>query len=153
MLILVSFQCSIALNLPQDGAVLQRQKRLVDLRKSTLTEMIVQQSCYYQEYNRRLTCTCSSSDVSAFLHLNMKYYIFEAGNRIKSVHIRSCKELLVNLDLKMVDATSVPFYFRVSLLAEIMRDEFDSFVSLTIFKDQNLLLNRKVKFSKKRIYE
>ena len=77
-----------------------------------LVQMIPQQSCYFQSYNNRLTCKCNSTDTSALLDLKMKYYVFDAGNEIRSVHLSYCKEIIIILDLKEVDATDFPFHFK-----------------------------------------
>jgi hypothetical protein len=46
------------------------------------------------------------------LHLRLKYYVFNAGNEIRSVHLQHCRELLVTLDMQQVDATDFPIHFR-----------------------------------------
>jgi hypothetical protein len=79
---------------------------------SELSTLIPQQSCYYQQYNKRLTCKCAKTDSAVKLHLRMKYYVFNQGNEIKSVHLEHCKELHVTLDLTEVDATKFPVHFR-----------------------------------------
>lgn len=81
-------------------------------RKHQLTPLIMQQSCYYQEYNKRLTCKCEGWDTRAYLYLRMKYYVFKRGNEIRSVHLEHCEELLISLDLRDVDATNFPIHFR-----------------------------------------
>lgn len=98
--------------------------RLVE-RKGQLKALIMQQSCYYQEYNKRLTCKCQSTDTSAYLNLRMKYYVFRRGNEIRSVHLEQCNELLVSLDLRDVDATNFPVHFRAVRKVEIEKIVFE----------------------------
>ena len=81
-------------------------------RAEGMVVMVPQQSCYYQTYNKRLTCKCNSTDTAAVLHLRMRYYVFDSGNEIRAVHLEQCRELRVTLDLQRVDATNVPFHFK-----------------------------------------
>lgn len=81
-------------------------------QKPELVKLSPQESCYYQGYNKKLICVCNSTDTSAYLHLRMKYYEFSEGNEIQEVRIQQCKELLVRLDLRGVDATKAPIHFR-----------------------------------------
>ena len=98
--------------------------RLVE-RKDRLVKLIMQQSCWYQEYNKRLTCKCDSTDTQAKLYLRMKYYVFKRGNEIRSVHLEQCKALLVELDLRDVDATNFPIHFRAITKVEVERIAFE----------------------------
>ncbi|XP_059099474.1 uncharacterized protein LOC131893450 [Tigriopus californicus] len=81
-------------------------------QRHDLVKLSPQESCYYQGYNKKLICVCNSTDTSAYLHLRMKYYEFSEGNEIQEVRIQQCKELLVRLDLRGVDATKAPIHFR-----------------------------------------
>ncbi len=95
-------------------ALENRYRRLFD--RPDLVTMIPQQSCYYQSFNKRLTCNCNSTDTAAHLHLKMKYYVSaergQRANEISSVFLQQCRELLVVLDLQGVDATRFPIHFR-----------------------------------------
>ena len=44
-----------------------------------LSDMVPQESCYYQRYNQRLTCKCAKTDSAVRLNLKMKYYVFNQG--------------------------------------------------------------------------
>ena len=109
--------------MPRSSSNQGRQRRLVD--KSNLVTLIMQQSCYFQSYNNRLTCNCNSSDTSAYLHLKLKYYISDTGNEIRAVHVQHCKQLLVTLDLRRVDATDVPIHFRFIGKVEVEKIMFE----------------------------
>lgn len=87
---------------------LQPVKRL---RAKHLVELIPQQSCYYQQHNRRLTCNCDTPDTAAFINLRMKYYVSNSRNEIRSVLLKQCRELHVSLELQGVDPTRLPFSF------------------------------------------
>ncbi|TRY69502.1 hypothetical protein TCAL_14241 [Tigriopus californicus] len=95
-------------------------------QRHDLVKLSPQESCYYQGYNKKLICVCNSTDTSAYLHLRMKYYEFSEGNEIQEVRIQQCKELLVRLDLRGVDATKAPIHFRFQISRAKLLDIRDS---------------------------
>ena len=44
--------------------------------RRTLSDLVPQESCSYQRYNKRLTCKCAKMDSDVRLNLRMKYYVF-----------------------------------------------------------------------------
>ena len=44
-----------------------------------LSDLVPQESCSYQRYNKRLTCKCAKMDSDVRLNLRMKYYVFNQG--------------------------------------------------------------------------
>ena len=123
-----------------------RSRKLVD--RTDLVTLIPQQSCYYQGYNKRLTCNCNSTDTSAYLHLRMKYYVFNAGNEIREVHLQQCRHLLMTLDLRQVDATNFPVHFKQMRKVEIEKIMFEPKFSdrqelqLEFYNVEQLLFNK-----------
>ena len=94
-------------------------------RERPLSDLVPQESCYYQRYNQRLTCKCAKTDSAVRLNLRMKYYVFNQGNEIKSVHLEYCRELHVTLDLTQVDATNFPVHFKAVRKVNIERIVFE----------------------------
>ena len=47
--------------------------------RRSLSDLVPQESCYYQRYNQRLTCKCAKTDSAVRLNLRMKYYVFNQG--------------------------------------------------------------------------
>ena len=94
-------------------------------RERPLSNLVPQESCYYQRYNQRLTCKCAKTDSAVRLNLRMKYYVFNQGNEIKSVHLEYCRELHVTLDLTQVDATNFPVHFKAVRKVNVERIVFE----------------------------
>ena len=78
----------------------------------SLKKLIPSQSCYYQAYNKCLTCNCDNTETSATLDFELGYYVINSGDDIREVRVAQCQELRVRLDLRGVDATNVPIHFR-----------------------------------------
>ena len=97
----------------------------ISAERPPLSDMVPQESCYYQRYNQRLTCKCAKTDSAMRLNLRMKYYVFNQGNEIKSVHLEYCRELHVTLDLTQVDATNFPVHFKAVRKVNIERIVFE----------------------------
>lgn len=72
-----------------------------------------------------MTCNCNNPEASAFLDLHMTYYTFESGKEIRSVLLKSCKQLLVNLDLTSVDASDVIIRFHAIREVKIEQIQFE----------------------------
>ncbi len=108
-----------------------RPRRLAD--RPDMVTMIPQQSCYYQSYNKRLTCVCNSTETAAYLNLKMMYYVSDrsGGNHdIRSVFLQQCKELLVVLDLQKVDASRFPISFRSIMKVQVEKIVFEPLYSV-----------------------
>ncbi len=98
---------------PPPVAMALRPRKMSSVDRPDMVTMIPQQSCYYQAWNKRLTCNCNSTDTAAFLHLKMKYYVTGRDSAdISAVYLQQCKELVVILDLNKVDASMFPIHFR-----------------------------------------
>ena len=78
----------------------------------------------------------------------MKYYVFNAGNEIREVHLQQCRELLMTLDLRQVDATNFPVHFKQMRKVEIEKIMFEPKFSdrqelqLEFYNVEQLLFNK-----------
>ena len=90
-------------------------------RRNNIHRLVPTESCYYQNYRKTLTCACPRTDSISSLEFKLGQYISRSGKDIREFHLKDCTQLYVNLDLRGVDATNVPIYFKA-----IQRVEFKS---------------------------
>ena len=80
--------------------------------KTNAQVLVPQESCFYENYKRSLTCECTTTDMIASLDFKLGQHLLESGKDIREVHFRHCKELNVTLDYSGIDATNYPTHFR-----------------------------------------
>jgi len=74
--------------------------------------MIQRRSCYYEPFDKQLTCQCTDKETNTFLKLRLMFFIKEKGQEVRSVLIKSCEDLMVGLDLTGVNPMEIPIKFK-----------------------------------------
>jgi len=94
--------------------------------QSPRTRLVQQQVCYYTPFSKSLTCSCPEGSDSHSLILSLNVFIKDHEQEVLSVTVDSCKDLIIQLDFRNINPSSIPFKFNRCGIVQIEEILFDN---------------------------